>query len=340
MPGPREIGSVVTAFCVYMVAIGLLEPPLTAQTSTNEVHITPRSAASTISTSRSSMRPGGAMIPLIRTETALVLVPVSVTDPSERFVTGLKQENFKIFENKKPQTIQNFSKEHVPVSIGIILDVSGSMKDKVERVREAVTQFCEAANPDDEFFMITFSDQARVAVDFTLSSEDIERDLLFVQPKGRTSLLDAIQLGLHKMQRSRYGRKALLIISDGGDNHSRHSEKQIKALSKESDVMVYSIGIFDRYVPTVEEMEGPALLSELAEPTGGRAYTMNNASEIAVVARRIGMELRTQYVLGYRPRNSTGDGRWHKIRVKLMLPRKFSFLRTHAKTGYYASAQY
>jgi Ca-activated chloride channel family protein len=276
---------------------------------------------------------------VIRTGAQLVLVPVSVTDSMQRFVIGLNQENFQVFEGKKPQTIQNFSREDMPASIGIILDMSGSMKDKIERLREAVTQFCEAANPRDEFFMIVFSDQPRLAIDFTSSSDDIEHELVFTQAQGRTSLLDAIHMGLQKMEEAKYGKRALLIVSDGGDNHSRHNEQDIRALTKESDVMIYSIGLFDRYVPTAEEMRGPALLSEIAEPTGGRAYTLDNPNEMPALARRIGLELRTQYVLAYRPQTLTEDGKWHKIKVKLMLPRKFPFLRARARTGYYASAE-
>jgi len=262
-----------------------------------------------------------------------------VTDSMQRFVIGLNQENFQVFEGKKPQTIRNFSREDMPASIGIILDMSGSMKDKIERLREAVTQFCEAANPRDEFFMIVFSDQPRLAIDFTSSSDDIEHELVFTQAQGRTSLLDAIHMGLRKMEEAKYGKRALLIVSDGGDNHSRHNEPDIRALTKESDVMIYSIGLFDRYVPTAEEMRGPALLSEIAEPTGGRAYTLDNPNEMPALARRIGLELRTQYVLAYRPQTLTEDGKWHKIKVKLMLPRKFPFLRARARTGYYASAE-
>jgi Ca-activated chloride channel family protein len=143
------------------------------------------------------------------------------------------------------------------------------MRAKMSRVRDAVNQFCEAANPQDEFFMIQFSDVPRLATDFTSVPEDLEKELLYTQPQGRTALLDAIYMGLHKMKDAKYAKKALLIISDGGDNHSLYMEKDVKAATKESDVMIYSIGTFDRYVPTPEEMRGPALLSEIAEPTGG-----------------------------------------------------------------------
>ena len=281
----------------------------------------------------------GSVLHVVKTDVKLVLVPVSVTDPMQRLVTGLQAENFQLFEGKKPQEIRHFSNEDVPVSIGIILDTSGSMREKMGRVREAVTQFCEEANPQDEFFMVAFSDQPHLVTDFTTAPEDLEKELLFTQPKGRTALLDAIYMGLHKMKQARYGKKALLVISDGGDNHSIYMEKEVRAAAKESDVMIYAIGTFDRYLPTPEEMRGPALLSELAEPTGGQAFTLENTVELPAVARHIGRALRTQYVLGYRPEQMPCDGKWHKIQVKLRLPKKLAFLRARAKTGYYAPAE-
>jgi Ca-activated chloride channel family protein len=319
---------------VFTIAVGAV---LCAQTSVNDVHVTPR---------RNAAIAGGVSIPslnssglhIIRTDTRLVLVPVSVTDQMQRVVTGLSRDNFEVFEDKTPQTIHYFSSEDVPVSLGIILDVSGSMSDKMERLREAVNQFCDSANPQDEFFMIVFSDEPRLATDFTTNPEDLKKELVFTQPKGRTSLLDAIYMGLHKMKDARYGKKALLIISDGGDNHSRYGEREVKAMAKESDVMIYSIGLFDRYVPTQEEMRGPSLLSDIAEPTGGRAFTIDNPNAMPNVAQHIGMELRTQYVLAYRPKEGPRDGKWRRIKVRLRLPRKFAFLQAHARTGYYASA--
>lgn len=184
--------------------------------------------------------------------------------------------------------------------------------------------------------MIAFSDEPRLVTDFTYAAEDLQKELLFTQPKGRTALLDAIYMGLRKMKDAKYGKKALLIISDGGDNHSRYGEREVRSAAKESDVMIYAIGTFDRYAPTAEESRGPELLSTIAEPTGGRAFTLENAVELPAVARHIGKELRTQYVLGYRPEDLRRDGKWHKIQVKLRLPKKFSLLRARAKTGYYA----
>ena len=332
MPIGREAIAIVKVSLSALLFV-LLSAALFAQTSVDDVHVVPRETRH----DSGSVQLAENSLPLIKTDVKLVLVPVSVTDSNERFVTGLSQDNFKIFDNNKLQKIQTFSMEDTPVSVGIILDMSGSMGDKVERIRDAVNQFCEEANPQDEFFMIVFADEPKMAVDFTTNTNEVEKELLFTQPKGRTSLLDAIYMGLHKMKHARYGKKALLIISDGGDNHSRYGEKEVKSLARESDVMIYSIGIFDRYVPTQEEMMGPQLLSDIAAPSGGQAYTIDNPNDMPAVARHIGTELRTQYVLAYRPQDPPQNGKWRKIRVKLLLPRRFPFLRAHAKTGYYGS---
>jgi Ca-activated chloride channel family protein len=339
MPNPREaiVGLKVVAGVVFMLS--LLGAEALTQTTVNDIHVVPRQMRPTMANAvASSKLVEGSILHVLKTDVKLVLVPVSVTDPMQRLVTGLRAENFQLFEGKHPQEIRHFSSEDVPVSIGIILDTSGSMRDKMSRVRDAVTQFCKEANPQDEFFMVAFSDKPRLVTDFTSAPEDLEKELLFTQPNGRTALLDAIYMGLHKMKQARYGKKALLIISDGGDNHSIYMEKEVRGAAKESDVMIYAIGTFDHYVSTPEETRGPALLSELAEPTGGQAFTLENEIELPAVARHIGRALRTQYVLGYRPEQMPRDGKWHKIQVKLRLPRKLSFLRARAKTGYYAPA--
>lgn len=320
-----------------LCCLALVATPLVAQTSLNEVHIMPRDIGGAVVSPSSALKlVGGTYLHVVKRDVNLVLVPVSVTDPKQRLVTGLNQENFQVFEGKKPQAIKHFSSEDAPVSLGIVVDTSGSMADKMDRVREAINQFCEAANLMDEFFMITFGDEPHLVVDFTTNPQELQKELLFAQPKGRTALLDAVYLAMKKMRQAKYAKKALLIISDGGDNHSRYGERDVKSVVKESDVMVYSIGTFDRYVPTHEELLGPALLSELAQPTGGRSFALQHATEMPEVAHRIGVELRTQYVLGYRPQDAPKDGKWHKIKVKLLLPKKLALLSVHAKTGYYA----
>jgi Ca-activated chloride channel homolog len=278
-----------------------------------------------------------AIHPDMRKNVDLVLVPVTVTDPLQRLVTGLQSNNFQIFENGKEQRIKHFSSEDAPVSVGLIVDTSGSMANKIESAREAVKELYTSANPQDEYFVITFADEPHLVHDFADPPEELETGLAFTNPKGRTALLDAIYLGLQKMREARYGKKALLIISDGGDNHSRYSERELKSMVKESDVTIYAIGIFDRYMPTPEEMLGPELLSDIAEASGGRAFMLDKIVEMPKLARRIGIELRTQYVLGYAPENRPHNGKWQKIKIKLRIPKDIPYLQARAKTGYYAA---
>ena len=323
-----------------LVSLTLIVSAAAGQTSINDIHVTPRerSIAITPETNAGPHLPTG--ISLIRSKVDLVTVPVTITDAMNRPVTGLERENFQLFENKLPQEIKNFSTEDTPVSIGIILDVSGSMVNKLERAREAVRQFCEASNPQDEFFIITFSDAPRLASDFTERPEEIENALLGAQAKGRTSLLDAIYMGIRKMKDARYPRRALLIMSDGGDNHSRYSDREVKNAVREADILIYAVGTYDRYASTQEEMLGPELLQSVSEVTGGQAFTLTNIAELPQVTRSIGTRLRHQYVLAYRPQTRSRDGKWHKINVKLRLPKKWtSFLRVDARTGYYAGTE-
>ncbi len=276
---------------------------------------------------------------LIRSRADLVLVPVTITDDRNRPVVGLEQDNFQLFENKKQQEIKHFGTEDMPVSIGILVDTSGSMSYKLDRARDAIAQFCEAANPQDEFFLITFADAPRLTTDFTNRPENIESDLLTVRSKGPTSLLDALYMSIDKMRSARYARRALLILSDGGDNHSRYSERDVKAAIREADVTIYAVGTYDRYVTTREEALGPELLRGLASSTGGQAFSLNSANEMPRVTQEIGMRLRHQYVLAYKPLSAAHDGRWHKISVRLRLPKKFPFLHVEARTGYYAGGE-
>ncbi|HLJ89130.1 MAG TPA: VWA domain-containing protein [Candidatus Angelobacter sp.] len=269
----------------------------------------------------------------------LVLVNVTVTDDWNRIVTGLEKENFTIQEGNQLQEVRHFSSEDAPISLGVIFDMSGSMSDKIEKAREAVIEFFKTANPQDEFFMVTFSDRPQVVADFTKSVEDVQGKLVYTVPQGRTALLDAIYLGVSKMKDAHNSKKALLVISDGGDNHSRYTENELKSVIKEADVQLYAIGIFSLAPTQPEEAAGPTLLNEIAEVTGGRMFTLNNPNELADVATKIGIELRNQYVLGYRPKNRTRDGHWRKIKVKLLPPKGLPHLNVFAKTGYYAPSQ-
>jgi Ca-activated chloride channel family protein len=335
-PGSRY----VWLLSVVMFAALVLSPGALAQIQ-DEVHVRPRTNSD--GPAKPVDKPAD---PALRTHTKpmkvdvdLVLIPATITDPMNRLVTGLERGNFELFENGRRQDIRHFSSEDAPLSLGVIFDLSGSMSNKIEKSREAVVEFFRTANPQDEFFMITFSERPELLTDFTSSVEDIQGRLVTAIPKGRTALLDAVYLGLNKMRGAHQQKKALLIISDGGDNHSRYTESEIKSLVKEADVQIYAIGIFDSAPRTEEERMGPTMLATITDVTGGRTFTIDNPNELADVATKIGIELRNQYVLGYRPNSPVHDGKWRKVKVKLNPPKGLPPLHVYAKTGYYAPAE-
>src|SRR3989454_3985350 len=251
----------------------------------------------------------------IKVDVDLVLVNVTVTDPFNRLVTGLEQENFRVFEDSSEQEVVHFSSEDVPISIGVVFDLSGSMANKVDKARLAAVQFFKTANPQDEFFLVSFNDRAELTSRFTNSVEELQTRLMYTAAHGRTALLDAIYLGLSEMRGAHNAKRALLIISDGGDNHSRYNESDIRNFVKESDVQLYAIGIFDplgNRGRTPEELNGPSLLSELTELTGGRGFSVENLKHFPHLAPQIGMEVRNQYVLGYHPSKHAHDAKRRK----------------------------
>jgi len=278
----------------------------------------------------------------IRIDTTLVAVNVTVTDPLNRFVTGLEKQHFRLFEDKVEQSIVNFSSEDAPLSVGLVFDTSGSMGSKLQKSRQAVAQFFKTANPEDEFFLIEFNDRPQLVAPFTTNAEDIQNQLTFTQSKGRTALLDGIYMAMHEMKKAHNPRKAILIISDGGDNSSRYTESEIKNAVREADVQVYAIGIFEPMSSrgrTAEELAGPGLLSEIAEQTGGRHFPVENLSELPDIAAKIGIELRNQYVLYYSPKNQERDGKYRHVNVKLVQPRGLPPLKAFYRLGYYAPTQ-
>jgi len=314
----------------------------------NRVHVQPPG-----STAASTAEPSGAEAPpetgikalkihpgsFIRMDVDLVLVPVTITDPMNRLVTGLEKNDFQVYENNGEQSITSFACEDAPVSIGIIFDLSGSMSSKLVRAKEAILQFIKTANPQDEFFVIGFNDRPELIEDFTSSVEDIQARLATVQSGHRTALLDAIYYGVAKMKDAHHERKALLVVSDGGDNRSRYTEGEVRAQVRESDVEIYSIGIFDPYAPTPEERTGPQLLEDLSDSTGGRMFRVDDVDEMSDIAEKISTELRNQYVIGYRPTDLNRDGKWRKVKVKVNPPPGLPPLTVYARTGYYAPLQ-
>ena len=320
--------------CLLLLGLGL---PLLGQTVPQNAASITKLSETSHDTPPVSIKPGK----VIRTDVDLALVNVTVTDPFNRLVTGLDPDNFRVFEDNVEQEIVSFSSEDVPISIGVIFDFSGSMANKVDKAREAALEFFKTANPQDEFFLVSFNERAELTSAFTNSVEDLQSRMMMTAPKGRTALLDAIYLGLSQMRGAHNAKRALLILSDGGDNHSRYNENDIKRLVKEADTQLYAIGLYDPLgyrSRTTEELNGPTLLADITELTGGRVFAVEHLNDLPDVASKIGMELRNQYVLGYKPSNHAHDARWRKIKVKLRAPKGLPPLTAYAKTGYYAPA--
>jgi len=275
-------------------------------------------------------------------DATLVLIPVTVTDKSNRFVIGLQQHDFHILEDGAEQSIANFSGEDAPLSIGLVFDISGSMDDKLRISRQAAIQFLKTMNPEDEAFVVAFSDHAKLVSGFTSDANELRTQLMLLQPGGLTALLDAAELALREMKKARNPRKAILIISDGGDNNSRYTTAQIQSLVREADVQLYAMGVFEPSIflgMTKEEISGPRLLSEIAEQTGGRVFAASDPNDLPSVATRIGIELRNQYVLAYSPKNGTKDGKYRRVDVKVSEPGGVTGLKCRWRVGYYAPSQ-
>ncbi|HNC42755.1 MAG TPA: VWA domain-containing protein, partial [Acidobacteriota bacterium] len=250
--------------------------------------------------------------PIIRAQTNLVTLTVTVTDPSGRFVTGLEQDHFEIFDNKVLQKIEFFSDDDAPVSVGIIFDLSGSMRGRIHRAQEALRKFLDACHEEDEFFLVGFNSVAKLLSDFTPDGEKLANMLTLSETKGQTALYDACYIGVEKVREGRHNRRALIIISDGQDNNSRYSYREVRQLVKETDVQIYAIGITNVFYGSTIDMQGQVILEELARLTGGRAFFPNNDLEMQEVIARIGVELRHQYSIGYTPTVTDAKDQWHK----------------------------
>jgi Ca-activated chloride channel family protein len=275
---------------------------------------------------------GGASI---RVDVNLVLVAATVTDEMGRVVQGLGRENFKIFEDRTPQQIVSFSNEDIACSIGVVLDVSGSMNDKISKARLAIRALLDTANPQDEAFLITFADRPSLEIPFTSDVATIEDRAQFARSGGSTALIDAVYLALRHMRSARNSRKALLVISDGGDNNSRYSKGELRNFAMEADVQIHAVGIHDNPRAS-EEMNGTFLLEELTRITGGEHFIIRNIRELPDIAGKIGVALHEQYVIGYYPPADSRDGKWHRLQVKLALPKFLPPLQVYARSGYYA----
>jgi Ca-activated chloride channel family protein len=327
----------ILAMCLTVLSIAAIAR---AQ-SLDNAHIVPRTSVNVMASAdipdpELSLRPKP-----LQKDVDLVLVPVTVTDSMGRPVTDLSKQNFMLNEAGAPQQLRYFSREDGPISVALVLDYSASMENKIEYVRQAVDQFFQNANPDDDYFVILVSDRPILIANESQSISTIEERLASAKPKGKTPLFDAIYLGVQKMREARYRRRALLVVSDGGDNDSRYTRKEIKRVLEEADVLTYSIGIFDGVdlpiFKTFEERWGRRWLSEITDASGGRSIAADNRQQIPEIAANISRELRNQYVLGYRP-SALRDGQWHKISVRVETPEN-TRLHVYSKEGYLAPGQ-
>lgn len=273
----------------------------------------------------------------IRVTTSLVLVPVVVMDRFDQFITGLRKDDFELFDNRVRQDIRSFTSGDVPVSAILLLDTSGSMARKLAMASMAVREFLMASNPEDEFSLIQFNDEPRLLVPFTEDHGKIAKWLPFFEPHGWTALLDSIDLALNEMRYARYARKALFIISDGGDNRSRHTATEVLRRVTEADVQIYSIGIFSPFES--DEQSGATLLRAMARVTGGRLFKVDDPNVLPETAKTVGAALRNQYVLGYSPPADTSDGKYHRIEVKLAQPKGSPKRLTSFRSSYLAPSR-
>ena len=327
---PSGSVSALSVFAGVMLAFG---PGAQAQSS-DQVHLVPRNEAAPVpgnglSTDRNRFKP-------MRVDTDLVLIPVTVSDAMNHPMTSLAKQNFELYEAGEQQQIRFFSTEDSPISVGVLLDLSFSMKNKIDVARQALSEFFNSSNPQDDYFVLTFADRPELLADTTQSVGTLQNKLALATPNGNTALLDAIYLGLAKLRKAKYPRRALFIISDGGDNHSRYGAKEIRQLVQEADVEIYAIGIFDSIFKTYEEWAGRRLLTDITEATGGRTITVSDVKELPEAAATVSRELRNQYVIGYRPNSALHDAKWHKIKVRLAPPLPVEPLHVYSKKGYMA----
>jgi len=273
----------------------------------------------------------------IRVNTDMTLVPVTVTDAFGRNVRGLEKQNFRVFENAEQRSIVSFGREDAPISVGLIFDSSRSMRDKFNMARDAASQLLRQLTPDDEAFVVTVSTLAQLRQDFTSDTGEISDALVFTNPDGSTSLLDGVNLGLEHMKKAHTPRRALVVVSDGGENNSRYTLNELLARAVEADTLIYTICLFQD-PQSREEIAGPGLLTDLAQKTGGITFFVKDKEMINLgqVMATIGVTLHNQYVLGYYPPENGPTGKYRKIRVQLLLPKGMPEMHIYARAGYYA----
>ncbi len=274
----------------------------------------------------------------------LVLIPVTVTDGKGRIVTGLQKEQFSLYEDKVEQDITHFDTEDAPASIGLVFDASDSMEPKLDKAREAVNALLDKSNPNDEFFLVRFSTHPELMARLTTNRDQIRRRVESLETGGSTALLDAVLLAMGELKNARYTRKAIIIISDGEDNSSQCPVSRFREAVRQSDVLIYAIGIsdsngFSQSFSSSSRLSGSALLDDISKQTGGRLFTVTRLKQLPEIATTIGSWLRSQYVLGYAPSSSEKDGKYRRIQVKLTRPKGFPKMHAIWRLGYYAPAE-
>lgn len=310
----------VIRFGIAAAAIGLAgllsintvaEP---ASTDASRVNITPRPARPATAHDR---RTG-----TIRLDVKAILVPVTVVDELDRPVEGLRKQDFQLSEDNVSQQIVSLSSEDAPVSIGFIFDSSGSMARKATRSADAVDEFFKTAMAGDEYLLVRFSDKPQFLTGFTPDFGEISRSLHSIHPAGWTALNDAICMGIQKMKTAKNHRKVLLVLSDGGDNNSRYSAREIRELVRESGVAIYAVSFF----------QGSKLLESISEESGGRLIQIHHMKELPEAVEKLSRAIRSQYVISYYSSNAQNDGKYRRVRVQLNQPA----LHISWRRGYYA----
>lgn len=270
--------------------------------------------------------------PALQIDVDLVLVNATVRDERNRFMVDLRREHFRVFEDRVEQQIEFFSSEQLPVSVGVIFDLSGSMEPRLRVARDAITRFLEALTQSDEYLLVEFSSRSELTQSFTTDVTRLRNRLVFAEAAGRTALYDAAYNGLQAVLRDGINpRKALLLITDGLDNASRYTFSDLREALRESDVQIYSIGILD-----TSFQSGRGLLREMAEETGGLSFFPGSVYELGDIMTRVSTALKNQYLIGYRSTNQTADGAWRDIQVRLEPPRGSPDLFVQPRRGYYA----
>jgi len=327
VPGPKTHAG--CSIAVLLLVLSLVAAPSAAQSVDSQVHVLPRSASYT---------PSG-RLPTFQRDVDLVLVNVTVLDRFNRAVTGLSRKDFSLLEDRQPQTIKYLSSDDQPLSLAIVLDASASMAPRLQQARKAVLDLVRTSNPADDISLVIVGDLPKVAFGFNDPIDTLPSTVEALRAEGRTALWDAMVLSLDQLKHAHYPRRAMVVISDGGDNRSVYTESELKSILDEADVQVYAVGLFDRFPRRNEERRGPLELDELTSTTGGRLLSVHDADELCRAVQQINLELRNEYVIGYVPSEVSRDGRWHSIKVGVKAPSADGKVRLYARKGYFGSAE-